>query len=179
MSQFSIQIILDEIYHEYICMLCLEMLVLHKTFWTIKSKHIFDCHFNTSVLKKYFILITFVLRFYKLYSVRQLWLYSAVTVSHFDYQFKGVLHLWALFLKTFCIFSTNKATLDKKTYGSGQKCSKELKNHSFTSVEAIVFKVTVKNMRKSIFLNVLNHKSITTWVSEIPVQLLGSLECYL
>ena len=28
-------------------------------------------------------------------------------------------------------------------------------------------------------LHVLNHKSITTWVSEIPVQLLGSLECYL
>ena len=28
-------------------------------------------------------------------------------------------------------------------------------------------------------LHVLNQKSITTWVSEIPVQLLGSLECYL
>ena len=55
--------------------------------------------------------------------------------------FKGVLHLWALFWKTFCIFSKNKATLDKETYGSGQKCSKELKNHSFTSVEAIVVKL--------------------------------------
>ena len=55
--------------------------------------------------------------------------------------FKGVLHLWALFLKTFCIFSKNKATLDKETYVSGQKCSKELKNHSFTSVEAIVVKL--------------------------------------
>ena len=54
---------------------------------------------------------------------------------------KGVLHLWALFLKTFCIFSKNKATLDKVTYASGQKCSKELKNHSFISVEAIVVKV--------------------------------------
>ena len=54
---------------------------------------------------------------------------------------KGVLHPWALFLKTLCIFSKNKATLDKVSYGSGQKCSKELKNHSFTSVETIVVKL--------------------------------------
>ena len=47
---------------------------------------------------------------------------------------KGVLHLWALFLKVFCIFSKNKATSDKVSYGFGQKCSKELKNHNFTSV---------------------------------------------
>ena len=46
--------------------------------------------------------------------------------------------LWALFCKTLCIFSKNKATLDKVSYGSGQKCSKELKNLSFTLVEAIV-----------------------------------------
>ena len=65
--------------------------------------------------------------------------------------FKGVLHLWALFLKTFCIFSKNKATLDKETYASGQICSKELKNHSFTSAEAIVVKLQWKNVRKSIF----------------------------
>ena len=64
---------------------------------------------------------------------------------------KGVLHPWALFLKTLCIFSKNKATLDKVSYGSGQKYSKELKNHSFTSVETIVCEVTVKNVRKSIF----------------------------
>ena len=54
------------------------------------------------------------------------------------HHFKGVLHLRALFLKTLCIFSKNKATSDKVSYGSGQKCSKELKNHSFTSVETIV-----------------------------------------
>ena len=60
---------------------------------------------------------------------------------HTKYHFKGVLHPWALFLKTLCIFSKNKATLDKVSYGSGQKCSKELKNHSFTSVEAIVVKL--------------------------------------
>ena len=57
------------------------------------------------------------------------------------FMIKGVLHLWALFWKTFCIFSKNKATLDKETYGSGQKCSKELKNYSFTSVGAIVVKL--------------------------------------
>ena len=54
---------------------------------------------------------------------------------------KGVLHPWALFLKTLSIFSKNKAILDKVSYGSGQKCSKELQNHSFTSVEAIVVKL--------------------------------------
>ena len=55
--------------------------------------------------------------------------------------FKGVLHPWALFLKTLCIFSKNKVTSDKLSYGSGQKYSKELKNHSFTSVETIVVKL--------------------------------------
>ena len=48
---------------------------------------------------------------------------------------------WTLFLKTLCIFSKNKATLHKVSHGSGQKCSKELKNHSFTSVGAIVVKL--------------------------------------
>ena len=54
---------------------------------------------------------------------------------------KGVLHPWALFLKTLCIYSKNKATSDKVSYGSGQKCSKELKNHAFISVEIIVVKL--------------------------------------
>ena len=66
---------------------------------------------------------------------------------------KGVLHLWTLFLKTLCIFSKNKATSDKLSYGSGQKCSKELKNHSFTSVETIVVKLQLKNI-----FHVLSHK---------------------
>ena len=56
-------------------------------------------------------------------------------------RFKGVLHPWALFLKTLCIFSKNKVTSDKLSYGSGQKYSKELKNHNFTSVETIVVKL--------------------------------------
>ena len=64
---------------------------------------------------------------------------------------KGVLHLWALFLKTLCIFSQNKATLDKVSYGSGQKYSKELKNHSFTSVETIVVKLQWKMFENQYF----------------------------
>ena len=74
---------------------------------------------------------------------------------------KGVVHLWALFLKTLCIFSKNKATSDKVSYGSGQKCSKELKNLSFTSVETIVVKLSEKCAKINIF-HVLSHKSITT-----------------
>ena len=58
-----------------------------------------------------------------------------------DSKLKGVLHPWALFLKILCIFSKNKATLDKVSYGFGQKCSKELKNHNFTSAETIVVKL--------------------------------------
>ena len=53
------------------------------------------------------------------------------TAEHLCYfYFKGVLHPWVLFLKTLCISSKNKATSDKVSYGSGQKCSKELKDHS-------------------------------------------------
>ena len=54
---------------------------------------------------------------------------------------KGVaplLHLWTLFLKTLCIFSTNKVNLNKVSNGSALKCSKELKNYRFISVETIV-----------------------------------------
>ena len=51
--------------------------------------------------------------------------HNAPLLSDIFYAFmlilKGVLHLWGLFLKTLCIFSKNKATLDKVSYGSGQK----------------------------------------------------------
>ena len=66
-------------------------------------------------------------------------------------QVKGVLHPWTLFLKTLCIFSKNKATSGKISYGSGQKCSKELKNHSFTSVETIVVKLQWKMCENQYF----------------------------
>ena len=74
---------------------------------------------------------------------------------------KGVQHSWTLFLKTLCIFSKNKATLNKVSYGSGQKCSKELTNHSFTLVKTIVVTLQYKMCKNQYFL-CLNHKSITT-----------------
>ena len=51
---------------------------------------------------------------------------------------KGVQHHWAILLKTLCIFWKNKANLDKISYGSGYKCSKKLKNQSFTLVQIII-----------------------------------------
>ena len=65
--------------------------------------------------------------------------------------FKGVLHPWALFLKTLYIFSKNKEVVDKVSHGSGQKCSKELKNRSFTSVEVIVVKLQWKMYKNQYF----------------------------
>ena len=59
----------------------------------------------------------------------------------FKFSVKGVRHPWTLVLKSLCIFSKNKATLVEVSNGSDQKCSKELKNHSFTSVEPMVVKL--------------------------------------
>ena len=58
-------------------------------------------------------------------------------------------------------FLKNKETLDKVSYGSGQKYSKEPKNHGFTSVETIVVNYSEKCSKINIF-HVLNYKSITT-----------------
>ena len=87
--------------------------------------YLFHIFFSTS-----FFLFFLILDAHQYYNMPQIY-----------FRFKGVLHPWALFLKTLCIFSKNKATSDKVSYGSGQKCSKELKNHSFTSVETIVVKL--------------------------------------
>ena len=94
--------------------------------------------------------------------------------------FKGVLHLWALFLKTLCIFSQNKATSDKVFYGSGQKCSKELKNHSFNSVETIVVKLQWKMCENQYFpcfepqinnhLSLWNSKAIIRFPEMLPIR---------
>ena len=71
--------------------------------------------------------------------------------GYYPVTIKGVLHPWALFLKTLCIFSQIKATSDKVSYGSGQKFSKELKNHSFTSVQTIVVKLPWKMCENQYF----------------------------
>ena len=81
---------------------------------------------------------------FRLYADRNSLLFSPCLLWAYFEIIKGVLHLWALFLKTLCIFSKNKATSDKVSYGSGQKCSKELENYSFTSVETIVVKLQWK-----------------------------------
>ena len=97
---------------------------------------------------------------YKLYQKDWYWGMSDFLKKYYEYKIsnnsnifaiKGVLHLWALFLKTLCIFSKNKPNLDKVSYGSGQKCSTELKNHSFTSVEAIVVKLQRKMCENQYF----------------------------
>ena len=62
---------------------------------------------------------------------------------------RGTAPLGNYFWRLMCIFSKNKATLDKVSYGSGQKFSKELKNHSFTSVETIVVKLCVVAFEKN------------------------------
>ena len=80
-----------------------------------------------------------------------LWLRHLLVTLLTAIVFKGVLHPWALFLKTLCIFSKNKATSDKVFYGSEQKCSKELKNYSFTSVETIVVKLQWKMCENQYF----------------------------
>ena len=100
--------------------------------------------------------------------------------KHIVLGLKGVLHPWALFLKILCIFSKNKVTSDKASYGSGQKCSKELKNHSFTSVEIIVVKLQWKMCENQYFpcfepqinnhLNKWNSSAVITFPEMLPIR---------
>ena len=72
-----------------------------------------------------------------------------------------------------------KPFLDKVSNGSSQKCSKELKNHSFPSVETIVVKLQWTKCAKINIFHVLSHKSIITyWVREIPEQWLEPGKSY-
>ena len=77
-----------------------------------------------------------------------IWCSPKVAMSLLVNYFKEVLHPWALFLKTSCNFLKNNAILDKLSYGSGLKCSKELK-YSFSKDHCC--EVKVKNVQKSIF----------------------------
>ena len=113
-----------------------EPLVMLLRLWYPKgilSFRLFVCFFMKPV--ETFFFRSFFLRL-NLFSVL-----LSILYIHISQTIKGVLHPWALFLKTLCIFSKNKATSDKVSHGSGQKCSKELKNHSFTLVETIVVKL--------------------------------------
>ena len=103
----------------------------------------------------YFVCLFWALQFLKVSNYTEWfinWLPSYVSLSKLtNLWIKGVLHLWTLFLKTLCIFSKNKATSDKVSHGSGQKCSKELENYSFTSVETIVVKLQWKMCENQYF----------------------------
>ena len=68
-----------------------------------------------------------------------------------DVKLKGVLHLWALFLKTFGIFSKNKATVDKKTLWIWSEIFQGTQKSQFYFSRGNCCKVTVKNVQKSIF----------------------------
>ena len=109
------------------------------------TKNLIHFFFSQSEFCHSFLRVNFTLKDGTLSSFQE-WSFTLVF-----YSFKGVLHPWTLFLKTLCIFSKNKATSDKLSYGSGQKCSKELKNHSFTSVETIVVKLQWKMCKNQYF----------------------------
>ena len=66
-------------------------------------------------------------------------------------QLRGYCTPGPYFWRLCAFFSKNKATSDKISYGSGQKCSKELKHHSFTSVETIVVKLQWKMCENQYF----------------------------
>ena len=117
-----------------------------------------SCNYEITPQKSWNIVLNFNFKSYRnipeVWWVRRTLIYRLkVGVGHnlCQERIKGVLHPWALFLKTLCIFSKNKATSDKVSYGSGQKCSKELKNHSFTSVETIVVKLQWKMCENQYF----------------------------
>ena len=119
----------NAINQQSICYICSRPILYCVCFtvYSLKYCKILQCTVNS-------ILHAFTVYFYNTFS-------ALSAAHHISFLLKGVLHPWALFLKTLCIFSKNKATSDKVSYGSGQKCSKELKNHSFTSVETIVVKL--------------------------------------
>ena len=129
--------------------------------WTSNScmqwKSFFDWHLLVSHLSQ------------KCLTVIKIWFCRKELLVYRIIRILKVYYPWTLFFKTLCIFSKNKATLDKVSYGSGQKCSKELKNHSCTLVETTVVKLQKKCAKINIF-HVLSHKAITTWVSEILEQ---------
>ena len=61
-----------------------------------------------------------------------------IPISEFSVLLRVALHPLTLFLKNLCSFSKNKETVDKVSNGSDKKCSKDLKNHSYISVEIMV-----------------------------------------
>ena len=63
-----------------------------------------------------------------------------------DFNIKGVLYSWTLFLKALCISQKNKAFFNKVWNESDEKCSKELKNTKFYFSRDPGCEVTVNNV---------------------------------
>ena len=78
--------------------------------------------------------------------------------------FKGVLHPWALFLKTLYIFSKNKCPMDLV-----RNVPRNSKITVLLQQRPSLWSYSKKCVKINIF-HVLSHKSIITYVSEITVQ---------
>ena len=76
---------------------------------------------------------------------------KTLNVYCFCAEINGVQHPEPYFWRLCAFSQKNKASLDKVSYGSGQKCSKELKNHSFTSAETNVVKLKQKMCENQYF----------------------------
>ena len=85
----------------------------------------------------------------------KMWMYMIVSIHNASdssqIHFKGVLHPWALFLKTLCIFSKNKATSDKSILWIWSEMFQGTQKSQFYFSRDHCCEVTVKNVRKSIF----------------------------
>ena len=125
----------------------------------------------------------FIRRFYMLMQIAACCFFFSVLLTYQFFQpiirshlvkrlitFKGVLHPWALFWKTFCIFSQKiKQLRTKYSMDLVRNVPRNSKNTVLIQLRPLLWSYSAKCELINI-LYVLNHKSITTWVSEIPVQ---------
>ena len=75
---------------------------------------------------------------------------SAYSEQH-KFILKGVLHLWALFLKALCIFSKNKSNFGQSILWIWSEMFQGTQKSQFHFSRDHCCEVTVKNVRKSIF----------------------------
>ena len=83
-----------------------------------------------------------------------IWLSFTSKILHISryvwYRIKGVLHLWALFLKTLCIFSKKKSNFGQSILWSWSEMFQGTQKSQFYFSRHHCCEVTVKNKRKSI-----------------------------
>ena len=90
------------------------------------------------------------------------------TEKGLNWSFKGVLHPWALFLRTLCIFSKKWSNFGQSILWIWSEMFQGTQKSQFYFSRDHCCEVTVKKCAKINIFHVLSHKSITTWVSEIP-----------